>query len=89
MDWGPQTSTQIGRARSNEPEVVISWELNKLVDGPAGSAESIKNFSDVSTLLHGNNSQLVFFINPDQESFIEIMENSSTLRPILVKITSS
>ena len=52
----------------------------------SSSAESIENFSNTSTLLHGNDSELIFFINPNEESFGIIVENTSARWPVSVQI---
>ena len=43
-----------------------------------GSAESIENFNDTSSILHGNDSKLILFVNPDEESLGFIMEDTSS-----------
>jgi len=37
--------------------------------------------------LHRNDSQLIFFINPDKESFSIIMEDTSTIWPVSIEAT--
>ena len=32
------------------------------------SAESLENGLDIGSILHGNDSQLIFLVNPDEES---------------------
>jgi hypothetical protein len=54
-----------------------------------GSAESIENFKNSGTILHGNNSELIFFIDPDEESLGFVMEDTSTGWPVSVEIASS
>lgn len=36
-------------------------------------AEAVKNFFHVSTFLHGDDTKVVFLINPDQECLIVIV----------------
>jgi hypothetical protein len=43
---------------------------------------------EVSTLLHGDDSQLIFFVNPDEERLVVIVEDSTTLWPVSVQATS-
>ena len=43
--------------------------------------------TDVSTLLHGNDSELIFFVHPDEESLLVVMEDSSSLWPVSVEAT--
>jgi hypothetical protein len=48
------------------------------------SAQSIKYYLEVSSILHRDDSQLVFFINPNQESLLFIVEDTSAVWPISV-----
>jgi hypothetical protein len=63
-------------------------ELGDLFDVSAGSAESVKNSLEVSTLLHRDDSQLIFFIDPNQEGLVVIVENTTAIWPISVQTTS-
>ena len=54
----------------------------------ASSAKSIKNSFQISSILHGNNSQLIFFIDPHQESLVFVVEDTSTVRPVSVEPNS-
>ena len=51
-----------------------------------GSAESIENFTDSSSLLHGDDSELIFFINPNEESLSSIVEDTSAAWPVSVEV---
>jgi len=46
------------------------------------SGKAVKNATHISTLLHGNNPQLILLVDPGEESFFLIMKDSSSLRPI-------
>lgn len=43
---------------------------------------------NISSWLHGNYSQMIFLINPNEERFWGIMINSSTFRPEVISICS-
>jgi hypothetical protein len=64
----------------------IMSEFAKFFNLRCSSAKSIENFLNGCTWLHGNNSKLIFLIDPDQESLVIIMENTSSLRPVSVKV---
>ena len=49
--------------------------------------ESAEDCTNISTLLHRNDSELIFFINPDEESLLVVVENASSFRPISVQAT--
>lgn len=57
-------------------------ELSVLVDNSMSLSKSLKYFFDVSTVLHRNNSELIFLINPHKECLLGVMENSSRFRPV-------
>ena len=65
--------------------MVIVREFSNLFDMSASSAESVKYCFQISTILHGNNSQLIFLINPYEESLVLIMEDTSSIWPISVQ----
>ena len=46
--------------------------------------QSSKNSSDVSTLLHGDDSQLILLIDPDEEGLLVVVEDASAFGPVSV-----
>ena len=49
--------------------------------------QSFEYTPDISTLLHGNDSKLILFIDPNKEGLLIVMENSSSLWPVTVETT--
>ena len=49
------------------------------------SAESVENFNDTSILLHGDDSELILLVNPDQESLGFVVEDTSARWPVPVE----
>ena len=88
MDGSSHGGTEVSWARSDVTEMVIVSELGDLLDGLGGSAESIEDLFDTSTFLHGDDSKLIFFIDPDEESFLDIVEDTSTRWPVSVQVAS-
>jgi len=62
-------------------------ELSNLLNLTCCSGESGKDSTNVSSLLHGNDSELIFFIYPDKESLFVVVEYASALRPVSVQAT--
>ena len=60
-------------------------ELGNFLNMSTGSAESVKDFPQVSSILHRDNSELILFVYPDEECLFFVMENASTIRPVSVK----
>ena len=47
--------------------------------------ESSEDSTDIGTLLHGDDSELVLFIDPDEESLLVVVEDASALWPVSVE----
>ena len=63
-------------------------ETSDLFNLSACVRESGEDSSDISSILHGNNSELVLLIDPDEERFGSVVENASALGPLTVKSAS-
>jgi len=90
-----QTSSEVGRAGEHETEMVVVHEvrsvlLHDLFDFIAGADESSGNLSKVLTVggavrsssLHGDNSKMIFFSNPDEKGLTVVVENTSGVGPV-------
>ena len=86
VNGGSEGSSQVGGARGDVTKMVVMGEFCLLLDVSAGSAESVKDGVEVSTLLHGDDSELILFVNPHKEGLIIIVENTSAIGPISVEI---
>jgi len=62
----------------------IMRKFGYLLNMSTGSAQSIKYYLEVSSILHGDDSQLVFFIYPNQESLFFVVEDTSAIWPISI-----
>lgn len=60
-------------------------ELSDLLYFSAGSAEAFEHFSDVGPILHGDDTKFVLFVYPDQESFIHIVIDPASIRPVIIQ----
>jgi len=88
MDRGSQGSSEIGWARGNVTEMFVMRELADGFNMSAGSAESVEDSEDIGSLLHRDDSELIFLINPNVEGFFIVMENTSTGWPVSVQVAS-
>ena len=82
VDGSSEGGTEIGWARGDVTEMVIMGELADSLDVRGGSAESVEDLEDTSSLLHGDDSELILLVNPDEESLGIVMEDSSSLWPV-------
>lgn len=63
-------------------------EFSLLLDGGSGTGESLEDSSDVSTGLHGDDTELILFIDPDEEGLVVIVEDTSAIGPVTVETAS-
>jgi len=88
MNRGSHTSSKVSGTRMNvsifgiQTEVPVSFLFDRVLNCLDSPCKPFKDSLDIPTLFHWNDSQLVFLIDPDQESFGIIVEDSSPLRPI-------
>eukprot|EP00091_Calanus_sinicus_P001775 TRINITY_DN11804_c0_g1_i1.p2 TRINITY_DN11804_c0_g1~~TRINITY_DN11804_c0_g1_i1.p2 ORF type:complete len:108 (-),score=2.88 TRINITY_DN11804_c0_g1_i1:20-343(-) len=59
-------------------ELFARFFADRISNGLDSFAEPFKNSFDISTIFHRNYTELVFFVNPDEESFCIVMENTTT-----------
>ena len=88
MDWSPEGSAEVGRARCDVTKTLIMWELGDFFNLTGSSCKSGEYSSNVCSLLHGNDSELILFIHPDKEGLIVVMEDTSSFWPVSVASTS-
>merc|ERR1719362_1536209 len=88
VDGGTHTSTQVGGARVNitefggDLEILARFSLDGVTDTLDASGESFKDSLDISSLLHGDDTELILLIDPDQEGLIGIVEDTTAFGPI-------
>ena len=68
--------------------MVVVGELADGLDVRGSSAESVEGLSDTSSLLHGDDSELILLIDPDEESLGIVMEDTSAGWPLSVAVAS-
>ena len=48
--------------------------------------ESSEDSTDIGTLLHGDDSELVFLVDPDEEGLLVVVEDASAFWPVSVEV---
>jgi hypothetical protein len=82
VNRGSQTGTHVGGASSNVTKVIIVGKLSLLLDLVGSGSKSSEDLTNVGTSLHGDDSKLILFIDPDEESLVVIVEDTSSLGPV-------
>jgi len=65
--------------------MVIMGKLGFFLNLSSSNRESSEDSKDIGSWLHGDNSELILFVNPDQESFILVVEDTSSRWPVSVE----
>lgn len=63
-------------------------ELGNLLNVSCGAGKSVEDSVEIGTWLHGDDTELIFLINPDEEGLGIIVEDASALGPLAVEIAS-
>jgi len=70
-------------------EVLTRLLLDTVSNSLDAPSKSLKDTLDISSLLHGNNPELILLIDPDEEGLGIIMEDTSSLRPVTLHTSNS
>lgn len=62
-------------------------KFGNLLNLSSCNRKSSENSTDISTLLHGDDSQLIFLINPNKEGLLGVVEDSTSFWPVAVEVT--
>ena len=86
VDAGPHACAEVGGARVEisvlgvQHKLLAGLGLDRVSDSLDAAGEPLKDSLDVSTLLHGDNPQLILFIYPDLEKINVTGANSKKFR---------
>jgi len=86
VNRGSKSGSQIRWTRSDVSEVCIVCEAGYLLDLGTCDSKSCENGSNISSILHRNNSKLVLFVDPNKEGLLVVVEDASAFGPISVKV---
>lgn len=82
VNGGPETSSEVGWASCDISEMSIVSKFSLSFDFFLSFGKSREDSLDISSFLHRNDSKLIFFVDPNEECFGVIMENTSSRRPV-------
>jgi len=88
VDGGTHASAQVGGAGvdvaelGREQEVLARLSLDGVTDSLDTPGKTFKDTLDVSTLLHGNDTELILLVDPDQEGLVSVVEDATALGPV-------
>ena len=85
VDRSAEGCSEVSRAGCDITEMAVVSELGSSLDSGSGTAEALEDGTDVGTLLHGDDTELILLINPDEEGLGVIVEDTSALGPVAVE----
>ena len=85
---GAHASSEISRARGDVAEMLVVGESGLLLDLGSGSRESLEDLTDVRTLLHRDDTELILLVDPDEEGLGIVMEDTTSLGPLTLETTA-
>jgi hypothetical protein len=86
VDRASHGGSEVGWARGDVTEMFVVGERADLLDSGGSTAESVEDGVDVSTWLHGDDSELVLLVDPHEESLVVVVEDSTTVWPVTVQV---
>merc|ERR1712192_377712 len=95
MDGGPHASSQVGGAGVDitvlgvQHEVLSRFCLHALFDCLDTTGKTVEDSPDVSTFLHGDDTELIFLVDPGEEGLLCVVEDSTTLGPVTLHASNS
>ena len=88
VDGGTHASSQVGGAGVDVAEllgvleVLARFSLDGFTNSGDTLGEPLEDSLDVTSLLHGDDTELILLIDPDQEGLGIIVEDTTALRPV-------
>ena len=88
VDRGAHSSAKIGWAGVDvavllgQSKVLATLSLDGVSDGLDATGKTLKDTLDVSSLLHGDDSHLIFLIDPQKEGLGIVVEDTTALGPV-------
>merc|ERR1719466_487637 len=85
---GPHASAKVGWAGVDVTEPLIEAEVlaRLLLDRVLNSLDTLgkpgEDLLHISSLLHGDDAELILLVDPDEESLLLVVEDATSLRPV-------
>jgi len=95
VDRSTHTSAKIGGTGMDvsvllgEGKVLATLSLDRVSDSLDSTGKTREDTLDISSLLHGDNSHLVFLIDPEKEGLGSVVEDSAALGPVTLHTSNS
>jgi len=82
---GAHTSSKVGWAGGDVAEMLVVSKLGLLFDLSGSDGKSLEDLTDVRSLLHGDDSELILLVDPHEEGLVFVVEDTTGLRPLALE----
>lgn len=88
VDGSPHAGAKVGGAGVDvailgvKHEFLAGFGLDGIADGLDTAGKTLEDAPDVTSLLHGDDPELILLIDPDQEALLSIVVDTTTFRPV-------
>ncbi|GMT05175.1 hypothetical protein PENTCL1PPCAC_27349, partial [Pristionchus entomophagus] len=82
VDRSTDGRAKVGGAEGQPAETLVSEEGSLCLDGLDSLDETLEHLQDVSSVLHGDDAEMVLLIAPHEEGLVLVVEDSATLGPV-------
>merc|ERR1712038_960162 len=65
--------------------MLVVGETSLLLNLISGSGESLEDLTDVGSHLHGDDTELILFVNPNEEGLGIVVEDATSLGPFALE----
>lgn len=86
VDRSTDSGTQVGWAESEETEPVVVGEGQPFFDVVYSTDQTPENGAEVTTHLHGNDTKMIFFVDPNQEGFVVVVIDTTSRWPETARV---
>ena len=87
VDRSTDSGSQVGWAESEPSEMFVTGEWNLGFDGLDTLDETFQDLSDVSAVLHGDDTEVIFFVDPDEESLGFVVVDTTSVGPVAAGVS--
>ena len=88
VDGSADGGAQVGRAEGQEAEAVVVREGDPLLNVVDSVDQTGIDGLQVTTLLHGDDAQVILFVAPDQESLVHVVVDTTASWPVSASVGS-
>lgn len=81
---GAQARATVRRTRSDVAQVAIVLEGDLGFESAGASNQTLEHLEKGSALLHGDDAQVVFLVDPDEESLVGVVVDAAGFGPVAV-----